>query len=665
MSINFKWLVASGALALTLAGCEEDEKSSVTEVSEQAQNTFLFFSQQKTNDDGQNVGDLYIHTMKNDGEEKIASDVVDNLFFYNIENDYVLYLSDDDELYKVASGEPKEKLAEDVSYFDGTLNDNVVLYQDEDENLYSLDLDKEDVDAEKIASEVGKYELKGKSIYYVSNDNDLTVYNTETREEKTIAEEVNDFDFNGKEIVYTDEDDMLFYKENDDTDSTKVTGDTVYLGDVTKEKNDIYFVSNEDDDQVLSVVSTKDLGSIKKLADDVVNYKVVDGEVVYLTDEGNLFSKAKDSDTSKKLASDISSFLFSNGELYISDEDNSLFRKTEEGTKKVASKVSESYITDTGEVIYVNDNHELFVNDKKIQSDVQSVSNLRDSVAFATDENKLYFLPSTKEEAKVISDELDNYSTVSYLNKEIYRNTLGFNDIAGYWKYEYEDESGFIQIKENGDMQYMYEDETFHLKTVEDTASLTSFTTREKDADEEDSDFATFELDRDRLTIKDSDAEESLSLEKATKDDAEKAVTAYKKEVAEQQRQEEAHEAALAEEEITSSIESTLEDYFDFFEYAMYYGDTSAISDTVSPSSSFYTSQKKYIEGRYEKGNYVDENSTTITKYSKVSDSKYKVSVDEDYTMYFEDGSTKDMVYTNVYTVEEFEDGWYITGLNE
>lgn len=242
MTNKFKWLVASSAIALTLVGCGKDDKEDVTAVSKEAQNTFLFFSQKSTNDDGQNVGDLYIHKMDSDGkDEKLASDVVDGQFFYNMEKDYVLYLSDEDELYKVASGESKEKLADEVSYFDGTASNSVVLYQDEDQNLYTVDLDQEEKSGEKIASDVGNYKLDGKSIYYVSDDGDLNMYNILSREEKTIAEEVNNFDFNGKELLYTDEDNMLFYQEGDSEKSTRITGDNVYLEDVKKSGDDIYF----------------------------------------------------------------------------------------------------------------------------------------------------------------------------------------------------------------------------------------------------------------------------------------------------------------------------------------------------------------------------------------------------------------------------------------
>ncbi|MBM7697848.1 TcaA NTF2-like domain-containing protein [Kurthia huakuii] len=664
MNKKFKWLMSSSALVLMLAGCSQHESEKKTEVSTQAQKTFLFFDQQSTNDDGENVGDLYIHTMGNEGKnEKIASDVVDNLFFYNVKKDYVLYLTEDEELYKVSSNESKEKLAEDVYYFDGTSNDNVVLYQDEDANLYSIDLDKKDVEAEKIASEVGQYKLSGKSIYYVSNDSNLTVYNTATREEKTIADEVRDFDFNGEEIFYTDEDNMLFYKENTEKDSTKITGDTVYLSDVTKDKNDIYFISNEDDDSTLNVVDTKDLSVVKKLADDVMDYKVVDGEALYLTEDENLFSKAKDSDTSKKIASDISSFLYSNGELYLSDKDNTLFSKTEDGTKKVASKVIESHITKAGDVIYINDDHELFVNNKKIQSDVQSVSNLDDSVAFATDENKLYFLSSLQEEAKVISDDLDNYSTVNYLNKEIYRNALGFTDIAGYWSYEENGEKGLFEISDDGKFYNMYEDDEIDLEAIEGEASLASFSARDVEAEEDSYEFGTFTLDDDTLTISGSDDEEEITLEKMTKDEAEKSLKTYQQESAAQEKREEAHETALAAEETTSAIETTLENYFDFFEDAMYNGDTSEMSGTVSPSSAFYTSQKQYIENSYDKGTYVEEKGNTITNYTKISDIRYDVAVNENYTIYKSDSSTKEAAYTNVYTMEKFEDGWYITGL--
>ena len=139
----------------------------------------------------------------------------------------------------------------------------------------------------------------------------------------------------------------------------------------------------------------------------------------------------------------------------------------------------------------------------------------------------------------------------------------------------------------------------------------------------------------------------------------------YQQEQTAQEKREQEHELAIEEEEITNEMDQTVRSYLSEFSYAMNSGDTSSLSSYISPSSSFYKSQKQYIENSFDKGNGVNENNTTIVNHEKINDSKYHVSVDEDYTIYKEDGSSKDAVYTNVYTVERFDNGWYITGLNE
>lgn len=664
MKNKWKFFIASGAFALLLAGCGKESTNQKTQVSETAEQTFMMYKQQHMNEDSLGSGDLYIHKIGQKEDEKIASDVLEQNFHYNVEKDYVLYLSDDYDLYKVASGTSKEKLAKNVVTFEQLNNSDIIFYRDQDENLYSIDLGQKEVVTEKIGNGVSQYTLKDKQIYYVSKDQDLLVYNLETREEKTIAEQVNAFKFNGEELFYTNEDNMLFYKENEDKEGVKITGDSVGLYMVEKDANDIYFVSNENEDNSLKVSDMKDQNRTSKIADDVIDYQVVDHETIYLTGDGDLFTTAKDRDTSKKLATDISNFSVHNGEVYMQDEDETLYVLKDEKQQKIASNVEESYISKTGEVAYLTKDHDLMVEHQKIESDVQSMANMNGTVAYATDENKLYYMNlGNVDEVKLVSDELNHYSTVSYLNKEIYRNTLSFKDIAGYWKATDSEEPSYVVIKENGDFSTMYSEKPIRLKIEKDSASFMNFVAVGKTSGEDLA--ADFTLEDDKLTIHYSSSEDGQKFERVAEASAKAAMKQYQQEQTAQEKREQEHELAIEEEEITNEMDQTVRSYLSEFSYAMNSGDTSSLSSYISPSSSFYKSQKQYIENSFDKGNGVNENNTTIVNHEKINDSKYHVSVDEDYTIYKEDGSSKDAVYTNVYTVERFDNGWYITGLNE
>lgn len=664
MKNKWKFFIASGAFALLLAGCGKESTNQKTQVSETAEQTFMMYKQQHMNEDSLGSGDLYIHKIGQKEDEKIASDVLEQNFHYNVEKDYVLYLSDDYDLYKVASGTSKEKLAKNVVTFEQLNNSDIIFYRDQDENLYSIDLGQKEVVTEKIGNGVSQYTLKDKQIYYVSKDQDLLVYNLETREEKTIAEQVNAFKFNGEELFYTNEDNMLFYKENEDKEGVKITGDNVGLYMVEKDADDIYFVSNENEDNSLKVSDMNNQNRTSKIADDVIDYQVVDHETIYLTGDGDLFTTAKDRDTSKKLATDISNFSVHNGEVYMQDEDETLYVLKDEKQQKIASNVEESYISKTGEVAYLTKDHDLMVDNQKIESDVQSMANMNGTVAYATEENKLYYMNlGNVDEVKLVSDELNHYSTVSYLNKEIYRNTLSFKDIAGYWKATDSEEPSYVVIKENGDFSTMYSEKPIRLKIEKDSASFMNFVAVGKTSGEDLA--ADFTLEDDKLTIHYSSSEDGQKFERVAEAKAKAAMKKYQQEQTAQEKREQEHELAIEEEEITNEMDQTVRSYLSEFSYAMNSGDTSSLSSYISPSSSFYKSQKQYIENSFDKGNGVNENNTTIVNHEKINDSKYHVSVDEDYTIYKEDGSSKDAVYTNVYTVERFDNGWYITGLNE
>lgn len=632
---------------IVLTACGQSAEKE--QVSETASTSFLLYKEQYQDDqEGLRSGDLYIQKYGQKEPEKLASDVMDEGYIYNLEKDYVIYTSRDKELFKVSAGKEKEKLADDVSAFEPIDKENVVFYQDHDANLYLVDLNDSEPEVEKIDSEISQYQLKNQSVYYVDSNQDFKVYDLKTQEEKDIAEDIQTFKFKGDEIFYTNEDGMLFYKENADKDSIKITGDYVELYRTDKLDDIVYFVVN--DEEVLTLKTGNLKGETEKISEGILNYKLHDKTLYYLTEDGNLFEKATNTSTPKKLETDIIDFSFHSGELYVKDKERTVYRLKDDTKDEIGTRVVDFYISKTGEVVHLDEKQNLYIEGEKFDTGIQNLSASDDKIAFSTDRRELFYISFYEEGPKLVTDQLDQYTTVKYLNQEVYRTKLSFADITGYWQ----GDSTYLQIKENGEIENLYDvtSETFEINN--DTRDTYSFEAKDSYSNE-----YNFLLEGDTLTIRSLENDSETTFTKTTKFAAEEATADYQQEQKEQEKAEEEAAKQEAEEE----IDTLIYDYINYFSEMMNTGNTEYLSDYMDINSSIYDKQKEYIESSYEKGIEVEKNSADITTRNELDSGAYTVSVEENFTIYKEDEESDEKEYTNVYTVEKVDGDWLITDL--
>lgn len=632
---------------IVLTACGQSAEKE--QVSETASTSFLLYKEQYQDDEeGLRSGDLYIQKYGQKEPEKLASDVMDEGYIYNLEKDYVIYTSRDQELFRVSSGKEKEKLADDVSAFEPIDKENVVFYQDHDANLYLVDLNDSEPEVEKIGSEISQYQLKNQSVYYVDSNQDFKVYDLKTQEEKDIADDIQTFKFKGDEIFYTNEDGMLFYKENEDKDSIKITGDYVELYRTDKLDDIVYFVVN--DEEVLTLKTGNLKGETEKISEGILNYKLHDKTLYYLTEDGDLFEKATNTSTPKKLETDILDFSFHNGELYVKDKERTVYRLKGDTKDEIGTRVVDFYISKTGEVVHLDEKQNLYIEGEKFDTGIQNLSASDDKIAFSTDRRELFYIPFYEEGPKLVTDQLDQYTTVKYLNQEVYRTKLSFADLKGYWQ----GDSRYLQIKENGEIEDLYDVTSEQFEINNDTRDIYSFEAKDSYSDE-----YNFLLEGDTLTIYSLYSDSEKIFTKTTKFAAEEATADYQQE---QKEQEEAEEEA-AKQEAEEEIDTLIYDYINYFSEMMNTGNTEYLSDYMDINSSIYDKQKEYIESSYEKGIEVEKNSADITTRNELDSGAYTVSVEENFTIYKEDEESDEKEYTNVYTVEKVDGDWLITDL--
>lgn len=107
--------------ALFLSSCSEDKwdaKKGGTnkEIAKEVQQTFFLYKETGQTEDQTGIGDLYVKTLTSD-IDKISSNVMNGQYVHNRDDDSVLFLTGDHELYEYKKGADKEKIASDVLHF--------------------------------------------------------------------------------------------------------------------------------------------------------------------------------------------------------------------------------------------------------------------------------------------------------------------------------------------------------------------------------------------------------------------------------------------------------------------------------------------------------------------------------------------------------------------
>src|SRR5699024_8162541 len=99
--------------------------------------------------------------------------------------------------------------------------------------------------------------------------------------------------------------------------------------------------------------------------------------------------------------------------------------------EQVASFVEEFIVTNDDSVIYNNFKMELFIDEKKIASNLMAYEYIYDNLIYST--NKELVILEDLKDKKVIDDKIMNFSTAYYFDKNIFFNRLLFSEIAGMW----------------------------------------------------------------------------------------------------------------------------------------------------------------------------------------------------------------------------------------
>ncbi|SES12589.1 hypothetical protein SAMN04487944_11937 [Gracilibacillus ureilyticus] len=620
---------------ITLSACSNNSAESVEAPPEEINSKFLLFSEEGTIDDYESYGTLY----EKSGEEKvtkISDDVLTNNFVYYNNEDKVLYLNKDRDLYQYKSGEEKKKLAEEVYLFDGNYPNDIVLYQNENMDLYIIG--EEDTAGEKIASNVYQHYFLDKVLYYLDDDGDLTKYNVDTRKEENLAHDVSSFEMLTAEgdIAYLNDDSMLYYKPKDE-DSIRISSDEASMDFLEMVDNQLVYMTWEDESQTLQATELGGEKSTVEIATNVYLFYYYNGGYYYLNDDDNLYKKSIDEEKSTKIASEVTSFqLFDDGIYYLNTDAQLVHLKDNEEKETIGTDVILYELSPDGDIAYLNEDNELFINEKKLVTGIDNYANYYGNIAYADENGQLYLVQGTEE--KLVEEDLSEYSSVYFQNQLVYENLLSLEDIAGIWKAEDEYGSYYIEINEDGLMTQLQTNEQLSI-----VVEYASYNTLEVTIDSE---YSTIEK-VDGETIRILTDYDEISLVRSSLEEADQYV---------QNMELEADKA---------EIEQLINGYLDEYIYAVNYGDTYYLDSHIDINSSFYDEQVNFINGLYDEGVYEEVLSFSVENIANISADVYNVTVNESYNIFYSVDATEEVVeYTSVYTVKRINGQFLITDLS-
>lgn len=631
LAILFSFLLLLGGCATNDDGDASLEKQKSNKDNE----SILFFKESFVDEYNYSIGELFIKTDGAAEQDKIATGVQNDSFYFEESLNKVLFIDEYDTLYEYTIGQDKVKLAEDVADYSFENNHVYLIYQDYNDDLYII---KDESNVEKIASQVSQYELIGNDLYYLNENNKLLIYNVEDRTEIDIANDVYYFvNFDDKgQLAYVNDEYFLFYREGREKENIKISSNTVSPELISlSDKKLVYIGTDSNGDDSLFETTISSQNETKKIADDVLEFGVYKNGYFYLNYDENLYKKDTKAEAPVKIASEVLGFYISENQSVIyTGSGGSLYHvDSKNETKKIADDVSNHILITEKDIVYTNEEGALFYNDKKIAGDIKGFTVSANHLIYSTDDHKL-FTYKKGSEAQLLEEDLNSYSSVYYNNTLVYTKMLSFKDVAGIWK---TDNDEYIEITQDG----LFKD---LLYGSSEKLEINHATYKEIYAYGDEDSMTIGLIDENELSIELDD--EVLYLSKSTKQEVDEHATAT----------EEAYE--------NEAIDHLFYEYLSSFESAVNYGDIDYISTYMAPDGEFLSQQKKLVEGYYERGIEEEFLDYTVLEIDKKDDKNFDVTVSEEFYIYNRSTNEgKDGQFKNIYRVVKGHDGYYIASV--
>lgn len=421
--------------------------------------------------------DLYIQYPGKEAE-KVAVDVLSQYVKYVDGKNGLYYVDKDYSLYRYIDGE-NEKLGEDIdtsfSPFSVSNDGSMVTYMTDEDTLYAY---SEDRGKAKVASDVlyDSISDNGDYIYYKTKDNELYVYTKDDEKEK-IASDVDGFYISpdGSKVLYYTYEDALYLKdaEKDEKERIASEAEDVFLMYVENDGALIYSTYEYESGKRELYWKPSDQEESEWVASDVDHYSLQGDTLYYLNTDGALYAANAKDGKSEKLADEVSYFYYADGKIYYINNDGTLYTIKGDQSKKIGTYTS-NYIDRAligDKIIYLTEDHVLYVNDEKIATNVSKFVAYVDKVVYYTEDGQIESVSIDKLSKKETFDDFSEYGKIYYGNQLLYSNYLTAESLNGVWEvkgYMYNMEADFIDITAIGEDYVsfrVYEDGDYDYET--------------------------------------------------------------------------------------------------------------------------------------------------------------------------------------------------------
>lgn len=651
-----------GAVLLFLTACGARQGSSESGEPDTIHKTLLLFDT-----GGKETGSLYIKR-NNKEPEHIADNVKEAYASYDPYSENVLYLDDSSNLYLYTgqSDGMSEHIASDISdaafwsLASGEASDYIIYETEDDSNTY---LHKDGV-SERINMDTEHLAILNDVIYSI-DDGYLVAYNFETREEETLTSGVNAFELTDdkKALMYTDEKGILFYYDLSEQNDRMISSYPVYLEDVEKRDDRLYFIENRDGGSDLFILNLKENQRPNLITENAEDFEMTDKGIVYTNDDSGLYH-IEGNNAPKRLAADVSRFETWQDQVFYMDFDNDLHAVDlgSGSNELVGRNVFVFAPFSDGRIFYITHDRELFEGQTRLESDVDHLAIFYETLAYSKDDT-IYLYENKSNEAQVLADELQDFSMAAYQNQLVYENLLSFSDLAGVWKSE--DDDIVIEIKEDGTLYSYLDDDTVTMSENDSevdrlNASVAGSSVElSLDGDQLvwDQGFNTFRFSR-------SSPEEAEKLKAEAEEKERQEEEKRQKEEEEEKKREEAAEKEREDEREISRAESVVESFVNELPYAVNFGSFSNVLSLIDESSGFYQEQADFMEDLYDKGTTEYLNDYDILDTSLNSDGTVTVRTFESFdVMSGGSGHVSTSEYEAVYTLKKDGTSYKISNL--
>lgn len=397
------------------------------------------------------IGDLYSLNEENEAFKLLEGSIkTRGIKFKENSKEYII-LDEKDNLFSIDENGEKREIASNVlDYKISDYKGNAIYYKDKDNNLYRNIEDKEYKEDLTIDSDVDAFKIINNEVIYLKGLKDVYIKSENKESEKVSIEPLllRNKGLKEDKIFFAEENKVYSYeiKKNDKEEIMDISVDEQNPPMFIEEayRGILYLTMDFYSEKGIEIYYKNKNKEAIKLAEKISDYKISKNKRgVYYTvqDKENIVFYYKE--FSEKEAVNIyecktqGSILMATGDgIIVNIDEDMIYNIDPSGHKeRIGSDPLSSIQKYKDNIVYLNDNNDLYIGKDKVQGDVKNFLVNEDLLAYITEENKVFLIKDNNKPEVVIENAKD-YNNIYFNNEELFKNVFQQSDIIGIWQQE-------------------------------------------------------------------------------------------------------------------------------------------------------------------------------------------------------------------------------------